>query len=166
MNQESLEYKFLEAIYNKIDIGRLKAHVFKEANKNSEITIAIFKKDGIVKIVKLNEKLEKQKLFYGDLMRLLDTAYAGLELKTELQKLIKDLDIVLSINDIHDYSYDVDNGKIINWDNHYLKTLVNESQNGRTFKYENNKKSIDESIVSHHNEFVPTRNLCTKTRYN
>ena len=27
-------------------------------------------------------------------------------------------------------------------------------------------KSIDESIVSHHNEFVPTRNLCTKTRYN
>lgn len=28
------------------------------------------------------------------------------------------------------------------------------------------KKSIDENIVSHHNEFVPTRNLCTKTRYN
>ena len=83
MNNENLEYKFLEAIYNKIDMGRLKAHVFKEANENSEITIAIFKKDGIVKIVKLNEKLEKQKLFYGDLMRLLDTAYAGLELKTE-----------------------------------------------------------------------------------
>ena len=83
MNNENLEYKFLEAIYNKIDMGRLKAHVFKEANENSEISIAIFKKDGIVKIVKLNEKLEKQKLFYGDLMRLLDTAYAGLELKTE-----------------------------------------------------------------------------------
>ena len=83
MNKENLEYKFLEAIYNKIDRGRLKAHVFKEVNENREITIAIFKKDGIVKIVKLNEKLEKQKLFYGDLMRLLDTAYAGLELKTE-----------------------------------------------------------------------------------
>ena len=83
MNKENLEYKFLEAIYNKIDMGRLKAHVFKEANENSEISITIFKKDGIVKIVKLNDKLEKQKLFYGDLMRLLDTAYANLSLKTE-----------------------------------------------------------------------------------
>lgn len=34
------------------------------------------------------------------------------------------------------------------------------------YTYKNNKKLIDESIVSHHNEFVPTRNLCTETRYN
>ena len=81
MNHESLEYKFLESIYNKM--GKSTAHVFKEANENSEISIAIYKKDGIVKIVKLNDKLEKQKLFYGDLMRLLDTAYANLSLKTE-----------------------------------------------------------------------------------
>ena len=34
------------------------------------------------------------------------------------------------------------------------------------YKYKNNKKLMDESIVSHHNEFVPTRNLCTEARYN
>jgi hypothetical protein len=83
MNKENLEYKFLEAIYNKIDMGRLTAHVFKEAKENSETSIVIYKKDGIVQIVKLNDKLEKQKLFYGDLMRLLDTAYANLSLRTE-----------------------------------------------------------------------------------
>ena len=83
MNNESLEYKFLEAIYNKIDIGRLKAHVFKEKKEDDEISILIFKKDGIVQIVKLNNNLEKQKLFYGDLMRLLDTAYTNMSLRTE-----------------------------------------------------------------------------------
>lgn len=67
------------------------------------------------------------------------------DLFTEKYELIKDLDIVLSINDIHDYSYDVDNGKIINWDNHYLKTLVNESQK----KYNDwNDWGIDKKIAS------------------
>ena len=83
MNQESLEYKFLETIYNRIDRGRLKAHVFKEKKEDDEISILIFKKDGIVQIIKLNSNSVKQKLIYGDLMRLLDTAYTNMSLRTE-----------------------------------------------------------------------------------
>lgn len=67
------------------------------------------------------------------------------DLFTEKYELIKDLDIVLSIDGINNYSYEVDNGQIIDWENKYLKDLVSEAQK----KYDDwSDWTIDKKIAS------------------
>jgi len=67
------------------------------------------------------------------------------DLFTEKYNLIKELDIVLSINGINDYSYGIDNAQIINWENEYLKNLSIEAQK----KYNDwNEWGIDKKIAA------------------
>lgn len=70
-----LKQNFLEAIYNKIDRGANKVHPFIEDKEDFPNTTIIFKKEGVVKIKKLNSEYEEIKIMNGDLLLLAQIAF-------------------------------------------------------------------------------------------